>query len=69
MTQMRELENGHHEKVTEISLQYLENSIKGTLEEEPPDNLRKVPCERERESECVCMSMFVSLSLTHTVIA
>lgn len=42
MTQLRELENGHHEKVTEIGLQYLESSIKGTLEEEPPDNLRKV---------------------------
>lgn len=42
MTQLRELENGHHEKVTEIGLQYLESTIKGTLEEEPPDNLRKV---------------------------
>ena len=69
MTQMRELENGHHEKVTEIGLQYLENCIKGTLEEEPPDNLRKVPCVRERVSVCVYVNVCLSLSLTHTVIA
>ena len=42
MTQLRELENSHHEKVTEIGLQYLERFIKGTLDEDPPDDLRKV---------------------------
>ena len=42
MTQLRELESSHHEKVTEIGLQYLERLIKGTLEEDPPDELRKV---------------------------
>ena len=42
MTQLRELENTHHEKVSEMALQYLENAIKGSLEEEPPEQLRKV---------------------------
>ena len=49
MTQLRELENSHHEKVTELALQYLESCIKGTLEEDPPDQLRKV------RSVCVCV--------------
>lgn len=42
MSQLRELENSHHEKLTELGLQYLENAIKGCLEEEPPEELRKV---------------------------
>ena len=42
MTQLRELENSHHEKVTELALQYLESTIKGSVEEEPPEQLRKV---------------------------
>ena len=42
MTQLRELENGHHEKVSELALQFLESAIKGSLEEEPPEQLRKV---------------------------
>ena len=42
MTQLRELENSHHEKITELALQYLESTIKGSLEEEPPEQLRKV---------------------------
>ena len=44
MTQLRELENNHHEKVSELALQYLENAIKGSLEEEPPEQLRKCVC-------------------------
>ena len=42
MTQLRELENSHHERVTEIGLSYLEQHIKNQLEEEPPEELRKV---------------------------
>ena len=49
MTQLRELENTHHEKVSEMALQYLENAIKGSLEEEPPEQLRKVGI-----GVCVC---------------
>lgn len=62
MTQLRELENGHHEKVTEIGLQYLESAIKGTLEEEPPDNLRKVW--RGGKTECVSHALLPFQLLT-----
>jgi hypothetical protein len=47
MTQLRELESSHHEKVTEIGLQYLERLIKGTLEEDPPDELRKLLTDKD----------------------
>ncbi|CAI8045461.1 Dynein regulatory complex subunit 3 [Geodia barretti] len=47
MTQLRELENTHHEKVSEMALQYLENAIKGSLEEEPPEQLRKLLADKD----------------------
>jgi hypothetical protein len=47
MTQLRELENNHHEKVSELALQYLENAIKGSLEEEPPEQLRKLLADKD----------------------
>jgi hypothetical protein len=47
MTQLRDLENGHHEKVTELALQYLESAIKGSLEEEPPEQLRKLLTDKD----------------------
>ncbi|XP_065826687.1 dynein regulatory complex subunit 3-like [Oscarella lobularis] len=40
MTQSRDLENAHHEKLTEIAMQLLERMVKGELEEELPDELR-----------------------------
>ena len=54
MTQLRDKENTHHERATEIGLQYLESAIKGTLEEEPPEELRKVYQEEGRENWRVC---------------
>ena len=42
MTQSRDLENAHHEKLTEIAMQLLERMVKGELEEELPDELRMV---------------------------
>ncbi len=45
-TQMRELENTHHERVTEIGLQHLEKFVKNQLEEDLPDELRMVRGQR-----------------------
>ena len=42
MTQMRELETTHHEKVTEIAINHLERFVKNQVEEELPDELRLV---------------------------
>ena len=42
MTQLREIENAHHERVTEIAITTLERFIKNQLEEEPHEDLRVV---------------------------
>ncbi|KAI5934717.1 Dynein regulatory complex subunit 3 [Manis javanica] len=40
MAQCRDLENHHHEKLLEISINTLEKIVKGELEEDLPDGLR-----------------------------
>ncbi|XP_064406106.1 dynein regulatory complex subunit 3-like isoform X2 [Halichondria panicea] len=40
MTQLRDLENNHHEKVTEIGTTMLEKFVKNQLDEEPHEDLR-----------------------------
>ncbi|XP_059006491.1 dynein regulatory complex subunit 3 isoform X2 [Mustela lutreola] len=40
MAQCRDLENHHHEKLLEISINTLEKILKGELDEDLPDNLR-----------------------------
>ena len=42
MTQCRELENAHHEKLSDIAVVTLEKFMKNELEEELPDDLRNV---------------------------
>ncbi len=42
MTQLRDLENSHHEKVTEIGVTMLEKFVKNQLDEEPHEDLRVV---------------------------
>lgn len=42
MTQLRELENGHHERLTEIGTTVFEKFTKNQLEEEPHEDLRVV---------------------------
>ena len=42
MTQLRDLENIHHEKVSDIAVVTLEKLMKNELEEELPDDLRMV---------------------------
>ncbi len=42
MTQLRDLENTHHEKVTEIAVDLLERFVKKQLDEEPHEDLRVV---------------------------
>lgn len=42
MTQLRDLENNHHERVTEIATDMLEKFTKSQLEEEPHEDLRVV---------------------------
>ncbi|NXI73917.1 DRC3 protein, partial [Anseranas semipalmata] len=42
MTQCRDLENRHHEKLLEISINTLEKSVKNELEEDFPDDVRKL---------------------------
>ncbi len=42
MTQCRELENSHHEKLSDIAVVTLEKFMKNELEEELPDELRNV---------------------------
>ncbi len=44
MTQLRDLENKHHEKVTEIALSLLEQLTKGQLQVDIPDDLKSVSC-------------------------
>ncbi|XP_031462614.1 dynein regulatory complex subunit 3 isoform X5 [Phasianus colchicus] len=41
MTQCRDLENRHHEKLLEISISALEKSLKNELDEELPDDVRE----------------------------
>ena len=42
MTQLRDLENIHHEKVSDVAVVTLEKLMKNELEEELPDDLRMV---------------------------
>ena len=42
MTQLRDLENMHHEKVSDIAVVTLEKLMKNELEEDLPDDLRMV---------------------------
>ena len=42
MTQLRELENNHHERVTELAVRTLERFAKNQLEEELHEDLRIV---------------------------
>ena len=42
MTQLRDLENTHHEKVSDIAVVTLEKMMKNELEEDLPDDLRMV---------------------------
>lgn len=42
MTQCRDLENRHHEKLLEISISALEKSLNNELDEELPDDVREV---------------------------
>ncbi len=42
MTQCRDLENAHHEKLSDIAVVTLEKFMKNELEEELPDELRMV---------------------------
>ena len=42
MTQLREMENVHHEKVSDIAVVTLEKLMKNELEEDLPDDLRMV---------------------------
>lgn len=42
MTQLRDFENNHHEKVTELAVTILEKMAKNQLEEELHDDLRMV---------------------------
>lgn len=42
MTQLRDLENTHHEKVTDIAVNLLERFVKKQLDEEPHEDLRVV---------------------------
>ena len=42
MTQLRDLENLHHEKVSDIAVVTLEKLLKNELEEDLPDDLRMV---------------------------
>ncbi len=42
MTQLRDLENNHHEKVIEIGTTMLEKFVKNQLDEEPHEDLRVV---------------------------
>lgn len=42
MAQCRDLENHHHEKLLEISINTLEKILKGELDEDLPDDVRSV---------------------------
>ena len=42
MTQLRDMENIHHEKVSDIAVVTLEKLMKNELEEDLPDDLRMV---------------------------
>ena len=42
MTQLRDIENNHHEKVTELAITLLERHTKNQLEEDLHDDLRVV---------------------------
>lgn len=42
MAQCRDLENHHHEKLLEISINTLEKIAKGDLDDEMPEDLRSV---------------------------
>lgn len=42
MAQCRDLENRHHEKLLEISINTLEKSVKNELDEDLPDDVREV---------------------------
>ena len=42
MTQLRDMENVHHEKVSDIAVVTLEKLMKNELEEDLPDDLRMV---------------------------
>ncbi|NXL90783.1 DRC3 protein, partial [Alectura lathami] len=42
LTQCRDLENRHHEKLLEISIQTLEKSLKNELDEDLPDDVREL---------------------------
>ena len=42
MTQLRDMENIHHEKVSDIAVVTLEKLLKNELEEDLPDDLRMV---------------------------
>ena len=42
MTQLRDIENSHHERLTEIGTTVLEKFTKNQLEEEPHEDLRVV---------------------------
>lgn len=46
MTQLRDMENMHHEKVSDIAVVTLEKMMKNELEEDLPDDLRMVSWHR-----------------------
>ncbi len=55
MTQLRELENHHHEEVTELAVSTLDRFAKSQLEGELVDDLRTVSF-RYRPQNCVVQS-------------
>lgn len=54
MTQCRDIENSHHEHLSDIALQMLEKFVKNQLTEDLHDELRIV---REIHDHPICMHM------------
>ncbi|KAL9956946.1 hypothetical protein ACROYT_G038512 [Oculina patagonica] len=56
MTQLRELENAHHEKVSDIAVVTLEKLMKNELEEDLPDDLRMLFVDKDTIMNAVSAS-------------
>lgn len=56
MTQLRDLENAHHEKVSDIAVVTLEKLMKNELEEDLPDDLRMLFVDKDTIMNAVSAS-------------
>ena len=66
MTQLRDMENAHNEKVSDIAVVTLEKLMKNELEEDLPDDLRMVSASRHFQRKAKRPSLEAVISFVYS---